>query len=189
MNATKGFGSIEMTGLVAELRAQNWECELTSDGGHWKAKPPDNRRITLKFLSIHGDFQGIVRQLRDHGFKWPPPPKLPPEPVVRAVPFPSRPHPHIEVEKDSEAPLTALAPPPPKAAPAATDAMQAFKALREAKAFEREAFADLAKEKAALDEAHTRVAKATGLHDLAVQDVEEKKKAVYALVEAEEVGT
>jgi hypothetical protein len=179
MNASNGFGSIEMTGLISELRAQAWECELTSDGSQWKAKPPDNRRLCIKFRAMHGDFQGILRQLRDHGFKWPPPDKRKPDPVIRATPFAPKPHPHVEVETetlivDAVRPRISEAPPP--ASPTTSEAT-AYAALREAKEYERLAASEMRAARENRDAAEQLYGVAKATYDAAHKDLLHKKRA------------
>jgi len=159
-------GAVEQ--VVKALRAQGWAVEIEPKGDHYRASPPSGARA-VRFQAHTTNTLPILRELRDHGFVWPPPPA--PEPIVRATPFPAKPHPHVQVVRAA----AAEEPPTPASGPMG-GAELAFVELRDAKEYERLAAAELQEATKAADAAIAKRDEAAATYQGALDALAEKKR-------------
>jgi hypothetical protein len=95
-----------LTRVLEELKVQNWTLHASPSGDRWRAEPPDPKRKVVTFSSRPKALPPIIAELREQGFRWPPvkTAETVPPAVVRAVPFPPKPHPDVETSSKHEAP-------------------------------------------------------------------------------------
>ncbi len=157
--------------ILNELRTQGWTLSLSADNERWRAEPPTRGKAVL-FLVRATDLTAVLRQLCDAGFRWPPPGTRP-DPVVRAAPFPPKPHPEVGLEGYARPERTlALVTPPP-----ALDPDGAFRRLKETREYRVLAAQELEEAK----EAHRLVQAALDGAQAAFVDAQvEEKRAKQA---------
>ena len=124
--------------VLAELKVQGWTLDPNATGDRWRAEPPDAKRKVVTFPSRPTDLTAVLRSLTDQGFRWPPPGRV--EPVVRAAPFPPKPHPEVTTEEPVRIAVVRRL----EVAPPAVTEDELFAALKEARDFLRMADEDLA---------------------------------------------
>ncbi len=167
--------------VLAELRAQGWTLSPSVDNDRWRAEPPHGGKAIL-FLARATDVVAVVRQLVDAGFRWPPPGTRV-EPVVRAAPFPPKPHPEVSVEgahppaAASHRALALVTPPP------ALDPDAAFRRLKETRDYRVLAAQELGDAKEAHRMAKACLDGAQAVFDDAVGEEKRAKQAFDALFE------
>lgn len=165
--------SIDISGVIFELRQQGWELTLRGDGSEWKAVPPKKSGRIVHFNARPASPVPVIRELRHEGFVWPPKAtghdEGEVEPQVRSTPFPPKPNPDTSTEpqpgqaRHSEQELkdaTALA----------------FLQLQEAKEYERLAAAELIKCNAELEAVKRTAANVSSAYAEALRSLKEAKQ-------------
>jgi len=177
--------------VVAELRKQGWQCDLTNDATKWKAKSPDASKGVVVFPKRPNDIVYIVRELRAKGFIWPPTANghAPDERArITSTPFPPKPHPEVRtlslVESEKAAPAFVAAPKPKDEG----DEGLAFIALRDAKEYEKLAAGEYAAAKKEAEMAKSKEDAARRAWDEACGALKAAKAKFDAAFGATEVG-
>ena len=161
--------------VIDVCRAQDWEMVLSRDGKQWSAKPPAGTDV-IRFSAVSLDLTLVIRELRQHGLKWPPPEERAPEPKISATPFPPpKANPHVTVTREEASP-----PPEPATSAALSDPDRLYTELRDARLYEQAALEELTKSREVLAESQARVDADTREYEIA----KSKRAAIKAAFDA-----
>lgn len=176
--------NVRIDDILAELRRQGWRVETSAkDGSLHKCFPPDKSRMMVSVSTRFADSGGVVqilRELRQQGFAWPPPPRLravespEPEPRIASTPFAPRP-----------SPATSSSPQCARDDGPSPDL--AFLALKDARDYVTLAGSELRQAQSDVERAQEKLASATTAYRDALADLKAKKDVFDREFSAEEL--